>query len=146
MLLTGALHHYYYCPHTNSLNQIGAIFCIKILYACALRSCSLYGGEPPNDHCPWRNCRVSRNFRQSIARRVIIMSLRPGAVSFPEKWSGLQETISSVVQLKRVKMGDWNDHYSYPIQKSIKPRTQEQLSSLISNSHALYHNVVYLGV
>ena len=42
------------------------------------------------------------------------MSLRPGAVSFPEKWSDLQATISSVVQLKRVKMADWNDHYSYP--------------------------------
>ena len=42
------------------------------------------------------------------------MSLRPGAVNFDEKWSGIKETIHEVVQLRRVKMGTWNDHYSYP--------------------------------
>lgn len=42
------------------------------------------------------------------------MSLRPGAVNFQEKWSGLQETISAVVKLNSVKTATWNDHYSYP--------------------------------
>jgi len=42
------------------------------------------------------------------------MSLRPGAVNFAEKWSGLRETIQAVVQLQTVRMATWNDHYSYP--------------------------------
>ncbi len=41
------------------------------------------------------------------------MSLRPGVVNFEERWRELQETIRSVVQLHRVRMATWNDHYSY---------------------------------
>lgn len=43
-----------------------------------------------------------------------MMSLRPGAVNFEEKWRGLKETLGAVVQLQRVRMITWNDHYSYP--------------------------------
>ena len=43
------------------------------------------------------------------------MSLRPGAVDFDSKWNGLKVTIHDVVQLRRVRMAIWNDHYSYPI-------------------------------
>ena len=46
------------------------------------------------------------------------MSLRPGAVSFDAKWSGLRETIQAVMQLQRVRMATWNDHYSYPVKLS----------------------------
>ena len=41
------------------------------------------------------------------------MSLRPGAVNFAEKWSGLRATIDAVVQLNTVKHTTWNDHYRY---------------------------------
>jgi len=41
-----------------------------------------------------------------------VMSLRPGAVNFHEKWEELSQTILAVVKLSPVNTVTWNDHYS----------------------------------
>ena len=83
-----------------------------------------------------------------------MLSLRPGAVNFEEKWSGLKETILAVVQLQRVDMATWNDNYSdiyalceaYPTSYSDKLylETRSLLEKFLSDLHRVIELATHL--